>query len=95
MVNPRIIHHHTLGLNTRWVRPASPDSDVVKGREGRQVDQEEKRTCHQSPKARQRLHDKAGYMTASVPIRALFKSPLTLRAGPYMTTPGLFLDTQI
>jgi hypothetical protein len=27
-------------------------------------------------------------MTASVPIRVLFKSPLTLRAGPYMTMPS-------
>jgi hypothetical protein len=73
---------------TRSVRPASPDADVVKGREGRQVDQEEKRTCHQGPKASRGLHDQAGYMTASVPIRALVKSPWTLRAGPYMTTPG-------
>jgi len=24
-------------------------------------------------------------MTAAIPIRALFKSPLTLPAGPYMT----------
>jgi transposase len=28
----------TLILMTRWVRPTSPESDIVKGREGRQVD---------------------------------------------------------
>jgi hypothetical protein len=76
---------------TRSVRPASPDSDMVKGLAGRYVDQEEKRTFHQGPKVRGYLHDKAGYMTASVPIRAVFKSPLTLRAGPYMTMPSIGL----
>jgi hypothetical protein len=71
-------------MMTREVRPASPDADVVKGREGREVEQEEKRTCHQGPKASRSLHDEAGYMIASVPIRASFESPLTSRAGPYM-----------
>jgi hypothetical protein len=33
---------------------------VVKGREGRHVDEEEKRACHQGPKVRRDLHDKAG-----------------------------------
>jgi hypothetical protein len=47
-------------LMTRSVRPASPDSDVVKGLAGRYVDQEEKRTFHQGPKVRRYLHDKAG-----------------------------------
>jgi hypothetical protein len=74
-------------LMTRLVGPASPDSDVVKDLEGRYVDQEEERTCHQGPKARRCLHDEAGYTTASVPIRAAFKSPLTSQAGPYMTMP--------
>ena len=77
-----------------WVRPASPDSDVVKGVKGPQVDREEKRTSHQSPKARRCLHDQAGYMTASVPIHASFKSPLTSLAGPYMTTPVAVIDTR-
>jgi hypothetical protein len=36
---------------------------------------------------RRDLHDKAGYMTASVPIRVLCKRPLTSRVGPYMTMP--------
>jgi hypothetical protein len=47
-------------LMTRWVGPASPDADVVKGREGRYVAQEEQRTCHQGPKASRCLHDAAG-----------------------------------
>jgi hypothetical protein len=74
-------------LMTRWVRPASPDADIVKGREGRHVDEEETRTCHQGPKASRGLHDEAGYLTASVPIRAPCKNPWTSWAGPYMTMP--------
>jgi hypothetical protein len=60
---------------TREVRPASPDADVVKGRDGRYVDEEEKRICHQGPKASSCLHNEAGYMTAAVPIRVSFKTP--------------------
>jgi hypothetical protein len=45
---------------TRSVRPASPDADVVKGRAGRQVAEEEKRGFHQGPKARRGLHNQAG-----------------------------------
>jgi hypothetical protein len=51
------------------------------------VEQEEKRIFHQGPKASSCLHNEAGYSTASVPIRAFFKSPLMWRAGPYMTRP--------
>jgi hypothetical protein len=47
-------------LMTRSVRPASPDADVVKGRDERYVDQEEKRLCHQGPKASSCLHHEAG-----------------------------------
>jgi hypothetical protein len=48
---------------------------MVKGRDGRSVDQEEKRIFHQGPKASSCLHHEAGYMTASVPIRVSFKTP--------------------
>ena len=48
------------GLMTRSVRPASPDADVLKGRDGRQVDQEEKGTFHRGPKVRRCLDDDAG-----------------------------------
>jgi len=51
----------------RAVRPAAPDSDVVKGLRGRQVAQEGQRRFHQGPKASGCLHAQAGYMTASVP----------------------------
>jgi hypothetical protein len=67
---------------TRSVRPASPDADVVKGREGRQVEQEEKRIFHQGPKASKGLHHEAGYMTASVPIRvSVMQAPLDIAGG--------------
>jgi hypothetical protein len=69
-------------LMTRSVRPASPAPDVVKGREGRQVDEEEKRIFHQGPKARSCPHREAGYMTASVPTRAsVMQAPLDIAGG--------------
>jgi hypothetical protein len=49
-----------IGVMTREVSPASPDADVVKGHAGRSCDQEEKRACHQGPKAGSGLHQKAG-----------------------------------
>jgi hypothetical protein len=64
------IHPEDAGPLAQPTTVFGPDSDVVKAREGRQVEQEEKHAFHQGPKARICLHDKAGSMTASVPIRA-------------------------
>jgi len=55
---------------------------MVKGREGRQVEQEEQRIFHQGRKASRGLHHEAGYLTASVPIRAsVMQAPLDIEAG--------------
>jgi hypothetical protein len=71
----------TLELMTRSVRPASPDPDIVKGRDGRQVDEEEKRIFHQGPKASRGLHHEAGYMTASVLFRVSVQPLFDLVGG--------------
>jgi hypothetical protein len=69
---------------TREVRPVPPDSNVVKGCEGRYVDQEEQRIFHQDakvPSRRGRIYD--GICADSCVIQ----DPWTSRAGPYMAMP--------
>jgi hypothetical protein len=54
---------------------------MVKGREGRQADEEEKRIFHQGPKASRCLHDEAGYMTASVLFHVSVRPLLDIVGG--------------
>src|SRR5688572_27794227 len=78
----------TTALMTRLVRPASPDSAWPHGPRGRGNNEEEKRACHQGPKALRGLQSEAGYMPASVLFRVSVQPPLGIGGGSiYVANP--------